>query len=181
MKSKVVTLAAAAVFSCLGATAHAVPVLAGVWYEFSFTDTTTLAGACTSCTPSSGTPTVFAGDSPWTYTSGAYGSTLIVTDAFLIGDQFAVFDTGILAGFTFPVAVGGACGDDPLGCVGIASSGAFVLAPSTLHSIDILPVGSPFGGGAAYFEVIETVPEPGTMLLLGFGVSSLGLVRRRRR
>ena len=101
MKNKVMSLLAALALSSLAQSAHAVPVLADIWYEFSFTDTVSIARGCfpadplgSACTPSSGTPTTFVGAPSWTYTAGSGGAALVLTDAFLIGDQFAIFDAG---------------------------------------------------------------------------------------
>src|SRR5262245_52649523 len=63
----------------------------GVWAEFSFTTAGTPATGCAPtdptgnfCIPSFGTPTVFLGTAPWTFSS-AVATVLTVTDAFQAG------------------------------------------------------------------------------------------------
>jgi hypothetical protein len=189
MKSKLTLAVVLLTLTCLAGTAQAVPVVANTWYEFSFTDTSELAKGCFpadpgggACVPGGGpTPTVFAPAPAWIFTAGAEGAVLVVTDAFDIGDEFYIFLTGILAGVTSDVPEVGDCGSDPIACIaGGASVGAFFLTPG-MHEINILPFQSPFGGGAAYFFIAESVvPEPATMLLLGAGLIGLGVVRRRQ-
>ena len=85
------------------------PILSDVWYEFGFTDVGVDATGCDPadpagafCIPSSGTPTVFLDAPPWTFLASAAGATLTVTDAFLSGDQFELFDFGASIGLTSP-------------------------------------------------------------------------------
>jgi hypothetical protein len=131
------------------ANASGVPI-GGPWQEFQFTAAGVPATGCTSCVPSSGSNSVFAPAPPWTFTAGATGVKLTVTDAFLIGDRFEVFDAGVSLGQTSAVAVGGSCGSDPVPCLASASHATWALGAGS-HSITITPTVSPFGGGAAYF------------------------------
>lgn len=88
----------------------------------------------------------------WVFTAPPGGVKLTVTDAFLIGDIFEVYDFGNLIGTTSTVSAGGACGSDPDACLGVASSGAFTLSPGP-HSITIKSIKNPFVAGAAYFRL----------------------------
>jgi len=130
----------------------------GPWYEFLFTDIGVDAGACSiNCTPSSGLNSVYAPDSPWTFECPAEGCWLTVTDAFLNGDEFEIFDNSVSIGNTSEVAPTGICEPDetdPEDCLidNNSSSGMFVLGPGS-HSITIQPTISPFKLGAAYFKI----------------------------
>jgi hypothetical protein len=187
MRSKCLTVAFALAFVFAAGMADAGPIGLGTWYEFAFGGPGSAATGCSpadpagpGCSPSSGTPTVFADAPPWTFMAPASGATLTVTDAFLIGDQFSVFDFGGIVGSTSVVPAAGSCGDDPAGCLGVASSGVFALAPGA-HSLTITATVSPFGSGAAYFRVDPAAtPEPGILLLLGAGFAGLGFIRRLR-
>ena len=128
----------------------------GTWYEFLFFEPDSFATGCPEdvCVPSSGTPTVFAGNPPWTFDAPAGGAELKVTDAFLSGGQFEVFDFGVSIGTTSLPAEGADCGDDPVPCFSDPniSHGTFSLDAGP-HSITIKAIQSPFGAGAAYFRV----------------------------
>lgn len=180
------SILAGAVLSCLLLVAHAQadPVSLGVWYEFAFMGQGSSATACTSCIPSSGTPTTFAPSPPWTFTLTAPGH-LVVTDAFLVGDRFEVFNSGTSLGLTsLPTAGVGPCGDDPVPCLADPnfSSATFLLGAGS-YSIAIDAVLSPWGAGAAYFraeQVQGAVPEPATWALVA-GVIALVAGKRYRR
>jgi hypothetical protein len=177
----------------------------GTWYEFSFTGAGAPALGCypadpspnaLNCVPSSAGNSVFLDTPPWGFSTSAPVS-LTVTDAFLYGDAFQVFQNcnatldcvenpaNLILTTPAPVssAVGG-CGDNPAVCVldPLASHGTTVLDPGS-YSLAIVPYAADFAG-AAYFQVAP-VPEPGTTLLIV--TSFVGLIaaapklRRARR
>lgn len=93
---------------------------------------------------------------------------MTITDAFLAGDFFDVFDFGVLTGSTPSVAASGiSCGLDPSVCVDAAglSHASFALGAGVhlitvgVHEAQIL--------GEGFFR-LDTVPEPST-----FGVTAL--------
>jgi hypothetical protein len=175
------------VCALLATPAAAGPITAGAFYEFGFTDAGVAATGCDPADPagpfcfaSSGTPTLEADAPPWTFIAPAGGSTLTVVDVFEAGDQFEVLDFGAVIGMTSLPGIGD-CGDDPVVCLADSamSSGTFALAAGA-HSLTIVPLLSPTGGGVGYFAVdAVAVPEPATWALLAIGVG--GMARRRLR
>jgi hypothetical protein len=119
---------------------------------------------------------------PWTF-SLSTSATLIVTDAFVPGDQFRLFDNGSVLGDTsLPVNdVFGSCDNNISACLADPeiSKGEFVLAAGA-HALSGTVVQSPFDGGVGYFEV-STIPEPATAALLGIVLPVLWIARRRDR
>ena len=117
----------------------------------------------------------------------ATSAALTVTDAFTSGDRFQLFDFGASIGLTsLPSAAAIVdCGDDPAVCLATAgiSRATFVLAGGP-HSITLVPVLSPDGGGAGYLRVAAAVPEPGSLVLVAvalLGIFSLRVGRVRGR
>jgi hypothetical protein len=170
------------------------PITIGDWLEFGFSDAGTPATGCDPadpagpfCVPSSGTPSSFLDAPPWTFTAPVDGATLTVTDAFLSGDRFELFDFGVSLGFTsLPAAASTVdCGDDPAACLATAgiSSGLFILAAGN-HSLTLIPTLSPTEGGTGYLRVdagaATAVPEPATWLLVTTGLL-VSRIRRQRR
>jgi YVTN family beta-propeller protein len=163
------------------------PVTPGSFLEFGFATAGVPATGCAPddpagpfCIPSSGTPTGFLDAPPWTFAAPASGSLLTITDAFQSGDRFEIFDFGASIGLTSAPVNGADCGDDPLACLATPgiSFGNFLLASGN-HSITIVPVLAPGGGGSGYLGV-DAVPEPGSWLLLGSGLGVVLLIRSQR-
>jgi hypothetical protein len=183
-------------FSCLWALAAPANLLAELvtnqWFEFSFTTTGVEARGCfpadpadsaLDCIPSSAGNTLLAPAPPWVFTVQPPFATLIVTDAFLHGDAFVVFDNDAEPIFLTPVVPvdGNGCGDNPVTCLADpnASHATFELTPGS-HSITITPyaIGD---AGAAYFEVVPA-PEPCEWPgLVISGIVACAALRRRLR
>ncbi|WP_228060528.1 MULTISPECIES: PEP-CTERM sorting domain-containing protein [unclassified Coleofasciculus] len=167
--------------------------LGGSWQEFSFTSAGVLAMGCSpadpsglGCAPSSAGNSVFVGSPSWNFLAPSSGVKLTVTDAFLRGDVFDIFDFGSFIGSTSDVSTGGSCvpnETNPDDCLvdPLTSSGTFLLE-SGEHEITIIPKASPFGSGAAYFRVDarESVPEPASVLGL-LAVGTLGATSTLKR
>lgn len=164
------------------------PILPNLWYEFGFANAGIAATGCDPadpagpfCIPSGGTPSLFLDAPPWTFNGGAV---LTVTDAFTSGDRFELFDFGTSIGLTsLPSAAAVVdCGDDPEVCLATPgiSTATFALANGA-HSITLVPVLSPGGGGAGYLRAtVAAVPEPGSLLLAALALLSVYSVRRLR-
>jgi len=176
-------LAASAV--CLGLTgfsteSRADAIVTGQWYQFSFDGTgsalTSCAGLC-----SNGLLSIDAPTSPWTINLPK-AMLLVVTDGFQQGDEFEFFDFGTSIGSTSQNANNNthSCDNDELACFAdlFMSHGEFLLLAGQ-HSLTGTVTDSPFGGGAAFFIVTQSVPEPGTLALLASALGGLGFVRRR--
>jgi PEP-CTERM motif len=166
-----------------GAGAQAGPIAFDTFLQFGFSGAGVPATGCDPadpagpfCIPSSGTPTFPLDAPPWTFTGAAL---LTITDAFESGDRFEVFDFGVSLGLTSASAIGTDCGDDPVPCLANAamSHGSFALGAGQ-HSITIVAVDSPSGGGAAYL-IAALVPEPSSLLLLAIGAIAWRLRGRR--
>lgn len=152
------------------------------WFEFSFNQTSQDVRGCppndpnafSGCVPSDGTPTQFAPSPPWTFECPAEGCWLTVTDAFLYGDIFEVFDGPISLGTTSAVAPddGTSCGSDPEVCLAdpLSSSEMFTLGHGP-HSITMEPT-NVVTRGAAYFK-IENHADPVAGELLPLDSSAL--------
>jgi hypothetical protein len=71
------------------------------------------------CSPSPGGNSEYAPSPPWTFWAPSDGVQLTVTDVWLAGDIFEVFDFGVSLGTTSSVATGDyySCGGDPAFCV----------------------------------------------------------------
>lgn len=156
------------------------PITLGDWHQFSFTAVGVPAAGCDPadpaggfCIPSSGTDTLALDAPPWTFTAPAVGVVLTITDSFLSGDRFEVFDFITSLGLTSLPQAGIDCGDDPVPCLSTPGiSFRRFLLPAGDHSITIVPTLSPDGGGSG-FLLAQTVPEPGSVALLGFGIAAV--------
>jgi hypothetical protein len=154
------------------------------WFEFRFGVEGTWAGACTdlTCIASFAMNSVYVGDPAWTFNLGS-SAELKITDAFLKGDSFNVYDFGTLILEMPTVLALGACGDDPDKCYGTTGvSYDSVSLQAGDHSLTIQVAQSPSSFGAAYFRIDRIIgaPEPLSIMLLGLGLLALGAIRRSR-
>ena len=154
------------------------------WYEFGFDPNhSPLAAGCQPADPTGvpcrvGIGSTSLGSNPWTISTESLVG-MNVTDAFLAGDFFDVFDFGVLIGSTASVAANGAnCGLDPSTCVEAPglSHASFVL-PAGAHSITI-GVHEAQILGEGFFR-LDTVPEPSTSGLMTLLLLAILLGRRR--
>jgi hypothetical protein len=134
-------------------------------------------------------------ESPFTFSS-AGAVAVKVTDAYVSGDRFQLFDNGQLIGTTSQINGSAPWTDSP--DVAFASSmfsnGIFALGAGA-HSLTLTDIQSPTGypGGSAFlrFDAVNTggngsvasvtTPEPGTLALVGLGLAGLAVRRARRR
>jgi hypothetical protein len=185
-------IAVAALALTLNTPAIGSPIALGGFQEFGFTTAGTPATGCEPadpggpfCIPSSGTPTTFLGAPPWTFVAPTGGAILTVTDAFVVGDRFQIFDFGASIGLT-SVPFGTAdCGSDPVVCLSTPgiSNGTFILAAGN-HSLTITPTLVTSAGGAGYLRADAAVPEPVSLTLFGTGLAIFALrlkLRNRKR
>jgi len=166
------------------------PVTAPLWEEFSFSGTAgSTATGCFPADPAGGTTcavngsSVFAPAPPWTFTSVS-PEILNVTDAFLSGDAFDVYDNGVnILSTPSAAATGHSCGDNPDTCFAdpLMSHGSVGLAAGG-HSLSIILREAQGTPGDGYFQtaLLSAVPEPGSVMLLGTGLLPALVVLRRR-
>jgi hypothetical protein len=156
----------------------------GPWMRFMFaapgSDAT---GDCVGCSAGPTDPIVDIEQPPWTFTLTGLAD-LRITDAFIRGDSFTVFDFGNPV-LTTPYKEPGSISEcaDPDVCYGLSgfSFGSLVLI-SGAHSLTIQVVNSPYNSGAAFFRIdnIISTPEPLSLVFLGLGLLGLGVLRRSR-
>jgi hypothetical protein len=157
-------------FFLLATLAEAGSITVGPWYEFGFDPNhqPTVAG-CLPDDPTgvpcrAGIGSLNLDTPPWTFTASS-PVTLSVTDAFLSGDSFSIFDFGALVGSTPVVPMGASCGLDPNVCFAdpAFSHATFGLLPGP-HSLTITVQPAQILGEG--FLRVQAVPEPSYVGLL---------------
>jgi hypothetical protein len=148
----------------LAVAAEAGPISIGPWYEFGFDpDHFPSVAGCLPDDPAgvpcrAGIGSINLDAPPWTFTNSS-PVLLTVTDAFLAGDSFSVFDFGALVGSTPIVGLGPFCGLDPNVCLADpAFSHASFNLPAGPHSLTITVQAAQLLGEG--FLMVSSVPEP---------------------
>ena len=159
--------------------AAAGPIALNQWYEFGFDPNhTPNVSGCQPADPGgvpcrAGIGSVNLDAPPWTFTA-ATAVSLSITDAFLAGDSFSVFDLGTLVGSTPAVPLTPvSCGFDPSVCfIDPAFSHATRLLQSGSHSITINFRPAQIQGEG--FFRLQSVPEPSYIVVIAAFVLVLG-------
>ena len=129
------------------------------WMNFAFGQAGSEAYRCPSYCPLFGN-VVAAPSAPWEFwvDEGGTGE-VTVQDIFAIGDQFAVYDNGVLLGVTSVPGPFALCSPDPDICATNqnASRGSFAVS-SGYHAITIVAIISPFQAGVASFRIDGDIP-----------------------
>ena len=153
-------------------------IVLNTWYAFNFQATgSALNGGGIPGTSPNG---LAAPQTPWTITLSGPGK-LTVTDVEIPGDQFTLYDNGVLLGTTsaptpdFGVNVGEciscALGDPEF------SKGVFLLGAGVHNFTGVQDGVINFGDGD--FKV--SLPEPGTWAMMMIGLGGIGAAMRSRR
>jgi len=164
------------------------PITLGTWYEFGFDPGHSSAAAgCLPVDPAGvpcrppdpGVVSVLLGAPPWTFSSPS-AVVLTITDVFLAGDNFQVFDNGTLIGSTNVPLQFLSCGINPDVCLTNPNfaHGSFLMS-SGAHSITIGVMPAQILG-EGFFRV-DAVPEPSTLSLLALGLGCFIATTVRRR
>ena len=140
----------------------------------------------------SGGPNVTQAESAFTFTSAA-AVKVNVTDAFVSGDRFQLYDKGSLIGTTSQINGITTWTDNPdTAFAGLFSKGTFTLGAGS-HALVLKTIQIPSGldSGTAFLRVVgggdgggvgvASVPEPGTLVLVSMGLAGLAAGRFRRR
>ena len=168
--------AAVAALGAISAPAQADNISTGTWYGFGFSTTgTALYGGGYPGTSPNG---VSAPSAPWTITLSK-PTTLTVTDVEASGDQFTLYDNGVLLGTTSTPNYGDYVGE----CISCAladpnfSHGTFTLAAGTNVITGVFDGSVGYGDG----DFGIGVPEPASWALMLIGFGALGVAMRSRR
>lgn len=112
-------------------------------------------------------------------------TTLRVTDSYVVGDMFEIFDDGVSLGTTSVVSSAGGT-DEPFGfdadgafASGLYSTGVFTVEAGSLIEISVFQSTDCCTGGSAFVQSVVT-PEPGTVAIFAIGLFGLAFVAMRR-